>query len=124
MRCHVANQLEYLFDVLDLSAALLPRHYGMLLQRVAAVWSSRQQDAFDALKAALTSAPVLAFSDPTLPYTSSTDASDYAIRAVLQQDRGTQGKMARLGRLVLRNVFQSLRQHPEAFESRGKFLDA
>ena len=89
MRCHVANQLEYLFDVLDLSAALLPRHYGMLLQRVAAVWSSRQQDAFDALKAALASAPVLAFPDPTLPYTVSTDASDYAIGAVLQQDRGS-----------------------------------
>ena len=35
--CHGANQLEYLFGVLDLSAALPPRHYGMLMQRVAAV---------------------------------------------------------------------------------------
>lgn len=52
------------------------------------VWSSRQQEAFDALRAALTSAPVLAFPDPSLPFTVGTDASDYAIGAVLQQDLG------------------------------------
>ena len=39
MRCCGANELEHLFGVVDLSAALPPRHYGMLLQRVAAVRS-------------------------------------------------------------------------------------
>jgi hypothetical protein len=52
------------------------------------VWGSRQQQAFQELKIALTTAPVLIFPDPSLPFTVSTDASDFAIGAVLQQDQG------------------------------------
>ena len=53
------------------------------------IWGSQQQHAFDSLKAALTSAPVLAFPDHKLPFVVGTDASDFAIGAVLQQDHGT-----------------------------------
>jgi hypothetical protein len=51
-------------------------------------WNSRHQQAFDDLRNALIQAPVLAFPDPQLPFVVGTDASDYAIGAVLQQDQG------------------------------------
>jgi hypothetical protein len=60
----------------------------LLAAKTRFVWSSRQQEAFNALKAALCSAPVLIFPDPSVPFTVSTDASDYATGAVLQQDYG------------------------------------
>jgi hypothetical protein len=49
-------------------------------------WTEEQQTAFDKLKELLTTAPVLRMPDPTLPYTITTDASDYAIGAVLTQE--------------------------------------
>lgn len=48
-------------------------------------WSSQQQRAFDNLKEALTNAPILQTADETKPYTLRTDASGYAIGAVLLQ---------------------------------------
>ncbi|MGI4793839.1 MAG: RNase H-like domain-containing protein, partial [Janthinobacterium lividum] len=53
-------------------------------------WGRPQQAAFDELKRALTSAPVLAHPDPQRQWTVQTDASGYAIGAVLsqQQDDG------------------------------------
>ena len=51
-------------------------------------WGKKQQEAFDQLKAAISSAPVLALPDPSLPYIVSTDASGYAVGACLQQDQG------------------------------------
>jgi len=44
--------------------------------------------AFDALKAALSSAPVLTMPDPNLPYEVFTDASLFAVGAVLLQNQG------------------------------------
>ena len=44
--------------------------------------------AFESLKQALSSAPVLAIADPNLPYRMVTDASDYATGAILLQDQG------------------------------------
>lgn len=49
-------------------------------------WGSRQQAAFDFLKQALVSAPVLAIFDPSRPITVHTGVSDFAIGAVLMQD--------------------------------------
>jgi hypothetical protein len=49
------------------------------------VWEHEQRDAFDKLKGALTTAPTLATFDPALPITVHTDASNYAIGAVLMQ---------------------------------------
>ena len=48
-------------------------------------WGSVEQAAFDALKRALTEAPVLAHPDPQRQWTVQTDASGYAIGAVLSQ---------------------------------------
>ena len=45
-------------------------------------------EAFDAIKEALTTAPVLAVADPKLGYRIVTDASDFAIGAILLQDQG------------------------------------
>ena len=51
-------------------------------------WSKAQQTAFDTLKKAITSAPILISPDPTKPYVVITDASGFAAGAILQQDHG------------------------------------
>lgn len=51
-------------------------------------WTAEQQQAFDALKHTVTSAPVLLSPDMSLPFTVFTDASGYAIGATLCQDQG------------------------------------
>jgi hypothetical protein len=63
-------------------------------------WNTSHQLAFERLKAALTSAPVLQQVDPTKPFIIETDASDFAIGACLLQ-YGEDGKL-----------------HPVAYESR------
>jgi hypothetical protein len=49
------------------------------------VWSSLCESAFQRLKKAITTEPVLRIADPELPYVLQTDASDFAIGAVLLQ---------------------------------------
>ena len=49
------------------------------------IWQKRQQDAFDKLKTALISAPVLAYPTPHGRYILDTDASQFAYGAVLSQ---------------------------------------
>ena len=51
-------------------------------------WTSKHQQAFDALKAAIAAGPVLVLPDPKLPFVVHTDASGFATGAVLQQDQG------------------------------------
>jgi hypothetical protein len=53
------------------------------------IWTKEEQGAFETLKRALVTAPVLRSPDPALPYTVTTDASDFAVGAVLSQDDGT-----------------------------------
>ena len=62
-------------------------------------WSLREGEAFNELKTVLQKAPVLQLADQSRPYIVTTDASDYAMGAVLSQvwDDG---------------------EHPVAFESR------
>ncbi|GBG88984.1 hypothetical protein CBR_g48594 [Chara braunii] len=52
------------------------------------LWSLHCQLTFARLNQALTRAPVLKLPDPTLPFVLTTDASQYGIGAVLQQDDG------------------------------------
>lgn len=52
-------------------------------------WGPSQQHAFDTLKELLSSPPILRQADPNLPYTLRTDASCYALGAVLLQGEGT-----------------------------------
>ena len=49
------------------------------------VWEEEQQTAFEALKNAFTSAPILRIPDDVNPFRLSTDASDFAVGAVLSQ---------------------------------------
>ena len=51
-------------------------------------WTAAAQKAFDELKSALMSGPVLIIPDDTLPYTVRVDASGYAVGATLSQDHG------------------------------------
>ena len=48
-------------------------------------WTTAAQKAFDMLKQAFTMAPILLHPDPTKPFQVETDASDFAIGAILSQ---------------------------------------
>ena len=48
-------------------------------------WTATQQQAFEDLRAAITTAPVLALPDPALPFILTTDASAFAVGGVLSQ---------------------------------------
>jgi len=51
-------------------------------------WDTEQKQAFDDIKHCLTTAPVLLIPDPSKAFTVTTDASDFAVGAVLSQDQG------------------------------------
>jgi hypothetical protein len=55
-------------------------------------WGSSQEQAFDTLKRALTTAPVLRQADPGSPYTLHADASSCALGAALFQGEGPDEK--------------------------------
>jgi hypothetical protein len=57
-----------------------------LKKGVVFVWSQDQEVAFAALKAALSSAPVLALPNFARPFIIETDASDVSVLVVLMQD--------------------------------------
>lgn len=60
-----------------------------LLQKGQAfTWAKEQQQAFDALKSAVSRKPVLILPDPRVPYVVTTDASGFAVGGTLQQDQG------------------------------------
>jgi len=69
------------------------KHFGLISRPLTAllrkgvvfIWTDQQQDAFIALKQALTSAPVLALPDFSCPFVVETDASGAGIGAVLTQ---------------------------------------
>lgn len=70
------------------------RQFGMLARPLTHLlrkntpfqWTEATQSAFDALKTSLTTAPTLALPDFTKPFMIETDACEYGVGAVLQQD--------------------------------------
>ena len=67
--------------------------YELLKKDTPFVWGEQQQAAFAKLKAALTEAPLLMLPRPNAPYEMHTDASDFAIGAVLYQKDATSGEL-------------------------------
>ena len=67
-------------------------------------WGEEQQEAFDKLRQALTSSPVLGYPDFTKPFLVRTDASTSGLGAVLCQDQGD-----RAGPVVLAYASRSLK---------------
>jgi RNase H-like domain found in reverse transcriptase len=68
------------------NCAHIARPLTHLTGNVDFLWSETTQSSFESLKRALCSAPVLRTYDPALPITVTTDASGFAIGAVLEQD--------------------------------------
>ncbi|QRW26531.1 Retrotransposable element Tf2 protein [Rhizoctonia solani] len=62
-------------------------------------WDTREQEAFQGLKDAITNAPVLCHADPTKPYFLETDASGAALGSILSQ-RQEDGRLHPLGFLL------------------------
>ena len=60
----------------------------LLKNDVSFTWGNEQQQAFQVLKHAIVSAPILISPDPGKPYVVTTDASGFATGAILQQDHG------------------------------------
>lgn len=77
-RRFVRNYAEIAAPLTDLTRNDVPS--------VQAAWGPAQQCAFERLKHALTSTPVLKQADPNKPYTLTCDASEFAIGSVLAQE--------------------------------------
>ena len=91
--------VNYLGQYLPHLSTVMKPLNDMLKQYSVWNWCYEQEDAFAKIKTLLTSAPTLAYFDPSKPKTVSADASSYGIGGVLMQM--TDGK-----------------QHPVAFCSR------
>ena len=74
----------------DFSDIAKPLH-DLTRKDVAWTWTDSCQKAFDSLKNAITSSPILIFPDDNKPYKLEADSSDYASGAVLSQE-GEDGK--------------------------------
>ena len=66
-------------------SALAAHLTALFSHRARFVWGDAEQRSFDALKTALTSAPVLRLWDPARPTRLLTDASEIAVSAILEQ---------------------------------------
>ena len=58
-------------------------------------WDDACEEAFTTLKSALTTAPILAYPEATGKFFVSTDASDLALGAVLEQEQSIDGQLER-----------------------------
>ncbi|GFQ89677.1 retrovirus-related Pol polyprotein from transposon 412, partial [Trichonephila clavata] len=71
------------------------------------LWTDECEEAFNSLKAALTSSPILVYPDPEKQFILDTDASHESVGAVLSQEiNGQEHVIAHTGA----SVFQSLKE--------------
>ncbi|QRW22889.1 Retrotransposable element Tf2 protein [Rhizoctonia solani] len=70
--------------VKEVQSFLGPLHY-LVKKDTPWKWETREQEAFQSLKDAITNAPVLCHADPTRPYFLETDASGAALGSILSQ---------------------------------------
>ena len=78
-------------------------------------WSSAAQESFEKLKYLASKAPILRSFDPRYPIFVSTDASGYAVGAVLEQDEGD-------GRRPVAYFSQTLKIHEQRYSIREREL--
>ena len=74
-----------LYQRLVKDCAKLAKPLTVLTKNVPFHWNEETQNSFDSLKELLTSSPVLRAFDPKYPVTVTTDASKFALGAVLEQ---------------------------------------
>ncbi len=67
-------------------AAIAEPLYQLTRKNVAWHWGESQQSAFESLKSALVTSPVMAYPNTSKPYILYTDACDYAVGAILCQE--------------------------------------
>jgi Reverse transcriptase (RNA-dependent DNA polymerase)/RNase H-like domain found in reverse transcriptase len=72
--------------ILNFSAVVAPLTDANKGDKKAFDWGGDQDRAFSTIKTAFSSAPVLRLPDPSKPFTVTTDASDFGIGGVLEQD--------------------------------------
>ena len=83
----------------------------LLTSNVPFSWNETEQRAFHMLKKSLCSAPVLRCFDPKLPITVTTDASKYAIGAVLEQTEGKTKRPVAFASRTLNDAEQNYAAH-------------
>ena len=74
-------------------------------------WTAECQGAFDRLKAALTTTPLLGYADYSLPFILETDASSQGLGAVLSQEQGGTKKVIGYASRTLRPTEQNMRNY-------------
>ena len=79
------------------------------------VWTDECDKAFQELKTALTTAPILAYPDPNLPYILDTDSSDKCAGGILSQKQNDQER-------VIAYMSKSLNKHEELYCTTRKEL--
>jgi RNA:NAD 2'-phosphotransferase (TPT1/KptA family) len=96
--CGLANYNRmFIQDFARMAAPL----YQLTGKKAVFGWGREQQQAFEEIKLALTTPPVLAFPNSTDPFILDTDASDKAIGAVLIQVQGGQERVIAYGSYAL-----------------------
>ena len=91
--------------------SLLAKPLTELTKNVTFEWSSEQSKAFESLKNALTNAPVLRTFNSSLPTFVTTDASQYALGAVLEQEENKTKRPVAFASRTLNNAEQNYAAH-------------